>query len=301
MTRNISSSIVATGHSSIVPFRTGGTCSPLFCFPGAGGNVHIFQEMAAALPQGQSVYAIDMESLCDADERFTIEQLAPIYLDVIRTVQKSGPYYFCGYSFGGLLAYEMAMRLAAEGDGANLVALLDAANPAMLSNLSQTDAAQFHKTYLIDRLKKYGLNLMRGDIKAFTGRGLAFIVSRLGKCFTPAIKRGFRIAKRPLPKMVRSNDPLFLNAWLSYVPKRYAKSVVLFRVQDRGPEYDRDQSMGWDACATGGVQVHIVPGSHVDMMNMPSVRVIAEKLATYLDNGSNRNEGSKRVESVATF
>ena len=290
MTHNVLSPIAASGHSLIVPFRTAGAGSPLFCFPGAGGYVDIFREMVAVLPEGQPVYGIDMESLSDIEQRFTIEQLAPICLDLVRTIQSSGPYYFCGYSFGGLLAYEMAVQLIQQDDGANLVALLDASNPAMLSNLSKADAAQFHKTYLTDRLKKYALQLMRGDIKAFTERGSAFIVSRLGKLFTPAIKRGFRIAGRPLPRLIRSNDPVFLNAWRSYVPKRYAKSLVVFRVEDRGPEHDRDQSMGWDTCVTEGVQVHIVPGGHVDMMSMPSVRVIAEKLATYLDNGSNRKE-----------
>ena len=290
MTSTNSSPIVATGHSQIVPFRTVGDGSPLFCFPGAGGNVHIFEEMTAALPEGQPVYAIDMESLCDSEQEFSIEELAPLYLELVRSIQRSGPYYFCGYSFGGLVAYEMAMRLIDEGDSANLVGLLDAANPAMLSNLSQTDAVQFHKTYLVDRLKQYGLNLMQGDIKAFTGRGFAFIVARLGKFFTPAIKSGFRILKRPLPRVFRANDPVFQRAWRSYVPKRYSKSLVVFRVEDRGPEHDLDPSMGWDACVTGGVHIHIVPGGHVDMMSMPSVRVVAEKLATYLDNGSKRNE-----------
>lgn len=231
-----------------------------------------------------------MESLCDIKGDFSIEQLAPFYLDVIRGIQKTGPYYFCGYSFGGLLAYEIAIRLIGEGDRADLVALLDAANPAMLSNLSETEAAQFHKTYLIDRLKRYGVQLMRGDIKTFTKRGVAFIVTRVGRFIMPAIKNGLRIAKLPLPEMVRSNDPGFLRAWRAYVPKRYARSLVVFRVQDRGPEHDGDQSMGWDACVGGGVQVHTVPGGHVDMMSMPSVSVIAEKLSTYLDNGSHRKE-----------
>ena len=130
--------------------------------------------MTVALPEGQPVYAIDMESLCDTGQQFTIEQLAPFYLDIIRKIQRSGPYYFCGYSFGGLVAYEMAMRLIDEGDSADLVALLDAANPALLSNLSQTDAAQFHKTYLIDRLKKYALQLVRGDFKALRGTRVRF-------------------------------------------------------------------------------------------------------------------------------
>ena len=65
---------------------------------------------------------------------------------------------------------------------------------------------------------------------------------------------------------------------------------MFFRVQDHGPEYDRDPSMGWQAYVTGGVQVHIVPGTHLNIMKMPNVRFVAEKLAPYLDNGSNRIE-----------
>jgi thioesterase domain-containing protein len=286
MTYDIFGSVAATDHSHIVPFRTSGAGAPLFCFPGSGGNAYVFREMAAALPEGQPVYAIDMEWLCEAERDFTIEQLTVFYLDVIRKIQKSGPYYFCGYSFGGLVAYEMAMRLINEGDSANLVALLDAPNPALISNLSGTDSAQFRKIYLIDRLKQYGLQLARGDIKAFMGRGLAFVVSRAGRVFMPSIKLGFRILNRPLPGTLRANDPGFLKAWKTYTPRRYPKSLVCFRVQDRGPEYDRDPSMGWDACAMGGVQVHVVPGGHVDMMRMPSVRTVADNLAAYLDGGS---------------
>lgn len=277
-------------HPLIVALRTTGAGHPLFCLPGAGGNVYIFEEMVAALPEGQPVYAIDMESLGESGQEFTIEQLAPIYLEIVRSIQSKGPYYFCGYSFGGLVAYEMAQRLIDEGDSATLVGLLDATNPAMLLNLSQSDAAEFHKTYLLDRLKKYRDSLMRGDLKAFAGRGLAFIVARLGKLFTPALKVGFRMFNKPLPQTFRYNDPVFQRAWRAYVPKQYAKSLVVFRVDERGPEHDRDPSMGWDACVTNGVQVHVVPGGHVDMMRMPSVRVIAEKLATYLDNGSSRDE-----------
>jgi len=291
MTHPIFGTIAAKGHSHLVPFRTTGAGSPLFLFPGGGGSVATLREMAAALPEGQPVYAIDMEWLSEVQEEFTIEELAPFYLDVIRTIQKTGPYYFCGYSFGGLVAYEMAMRLIEEGDSAGLVAMLDSPNPAQLSNLSDTDAVQFRKTYLIDRIKKYAHYLTRGDMKAFAGNVLVFVVTHFGRYFMPAVKIGFRMAKRPLPLVFRANDPttVFLKAWRSYVPKPYAKTLVFFRVQDRGPEYDRDLTMGWEVCVMGGVQVHIVPGNHVDMMRLPNVRIVAEKLATYLDNGSNQN------------
>jgi thioesterase domain-containing protein len=285
MNRNPFGSTAATAQSHIVPIRTSGAGSPLFCFPGAGGNPYVFQEMVAALPEGQPVFAIDMEWLCDTEQYFTVEQHAAFCLDVVRKIQKHGPYYFCGYSFGGLLAYEMAMRLISESDSAKLVALLDTPNPALLSNLSWVYSTRFRWTYLTDRLRRYGLQLARGDIQAFMDRGLAFISSRARRFFMPAIKVGFRMANRPLPGRWRHNDPGFLKAWRSYIPKRYPENLVCFRVQDRGTEHDSDLSMGWDTYAMGGVEVHVVPGRHVDMMRMPYVRAVADKLTTYLDSG----------------
>jgi thioesterase domain-containing protein len=294
MTHNIFDSIAAEARSHVVSLRTGGAGSPLFCFPGGGGSVDKLREMVAVLPEGQPVYAIDMEWLSDVEEEFTIEQLAPFYIGVIREIQRSGPYYFCGYSFGALVAYEMAIRLLDEGDCANLVALLDSPNPALMSSLSETDAVQFRKTYVTDRLKKYRDLLIGGDMKAFADNVFVLIVTHFGRYFMPAVKIGFRMAKKPLPLIFRANDPttVFLKAWRSYVPGRYAKSLVFFRATERGPEHDLDPSMGWSSCVTGGVQIHTVPGNHVDMMSMPSVLVIAEKLATYLDNGSNRKESA---------
>ena len=100
----------------------------------------------------------------------------------------------------------------------------------------------------------------------------------------PWIKLGFRILNRPLPPHFRANDPGFLKAWRSFVPKPYPNSLVCFRTEERGPEHDLDPTMGWGASARGGVRVHVVPGGHVDMMRMPSVGTLADNLAIYLTN-----------------
>jgi thioesterase domain-containing protein len=267
------------------PLRTSGAGAPLFCFPGSGGDPDVFEALAAALPEGQPVYAIDMEWLCEARQDFTIEQLAVSHLDLVRGIQKQGPYYLCGYSFGGLVAYEMAKRLSDSGDSASLVALLDAPNPAQMTNLSAEDSRRFRRTYLLDRLKRYAVQLISGDLRTFTARARAFVISRGGRLFLPAIKASFRLMGKPLPRIMRANDPGFMKAWGAYVPPRYTKDVVCFRVADRGPEHDRDPTMCWDACALGAVHVHVIPASHVGMMAMPSVGIIAGKLATYLDSG----------------
>src|SRR5262249_3034906 len=51
--------------------------------------------------------------------------MAVEYLKEIKARQPDGPYYLCGYSFGGLVAFEMARRLRESGDDIGLLGLFD--------------------------------------------------------------------------------------------------------------------------------------------------------------------------------
>ena len=55
----------------------------------------------------------------------TVEAMAAEYLRAVKARQANGPYYLCGYSFGGLVAFEMARRLRESGDEVALVGLFD--------------------------------------------------------------------------------------------------------------------------------------------------------------------------------
>jgi thioesterase domain-containing protein len=41
--------------------------------------------------------------------------------------------------------------------------------------------------------------------------------------------------------------------------------------------------MGWSEWASGGVEVHVVPGNHANLMYEPHVEVLAEKLTACLN------------------
>ena len=56
------------------------------------------------------------------------EAIAALYIKEIRTVQPHGPYFLGGYSFGGVLALEMAQQLRSQGEKIALVAMFDANN-----------------------------------------------------------------------------------------------------------------------------------------------------------------------------
>jgi pimeloyl-ACP methyl ester carboxylesterase len=61
----------------------------------------------------------------------TVEAIAERYLADLRSAVPSGPVILCGYSFGGVVAYEMAQRLAAIGERPPLVIVIDSYAPSL--------------------------------------------------------------------------------------------------------------------------------------------------------------------------
>ena len=84
--------------------------------------------MVNCLPEDRPVYGIDFDKIYGTITQFTVEDLATSYLRIIRSNQEHGPYHFCVYSFGGIVAYEVATLLEKEGEEVALLAMLDASN-----------------------------------------------------------------------------------------------------------------------------------------------------------------------------
>ena len=60
----------------------------------------------------------------------SVEELARVQIDGIRSIQPHGPYRLAGYSFGGLLALEIAHQLRRAGEAIELLFLLDPSEPS---------------------------------------------------------------------------------------------------------------------------------------------------------------------------
>src|SRR4030095_9055074 len=54
-----------------------------------------------------------------------VEDMAAHYINELRSVQPTGPYFIGGRSLGGMIAFEMARQLRAQGHEIGLLALLD--------------------------------------------------------------------------------------------------------------------------------------------------------------------------------
>ncbi|MGO4431500.1 thioesterase domain-containing protein, partial [Streptomyces sp. MCAF7] len=53
----------------------------------------------------------------------TIPDMARSYVAAVKRIQPEGPYKISGYSFGGFVAFEMALQLRAQGEQADVLIL----------------------------------------------------------------------------------------------------------------------------------------------------------------------------------
>ncbi|RKG69792.1 non-ribosomal peptide synthetase, partial [Corallococcus exercitus] len=104
---------------------------PFFLVHPGGGNVLAYSELARRLGPSLPVYGLQSRGLDGRPVAESIEEMADLYIEALRTVQPHGPYQLGGWSLGGLVAYEMAQRLREAGEAVDLLALIDTHVPGL--------------------------------------------------------------------------------------------------------------------------------------------------------------------------
>ncbi len=114
------------GYMPLVPLKTGAGLPPVFFIHGVGGSVAGLFPTARRMTYPGEVIGIQARGLAGEEPpHASVEAMAAEYLKEIKLHQPYGPYYLCGYSFGGLVAFEMARRLSESGDEVAMVGLFD--------------------------------------------------------------------------------------------------------------------------------------------------------------------------------
>src|SRR4029450_11886300 len=100
----------------------------LYCVPWGSGSAALeYRRLTRYLPEDQPIFAFQLRGLDGRSPYlYSVEEMAKSYVDVLRAHQPRGPYYLCGASFGGVVAFEMGRRLVTEGEEVRFLGLLDA-------------------------------------------------------------------------------------------------------------------------------------------------------------------------------
>ncbi|HKZ74816.1 MAG TPA: alpha/beta fold hydrolase, partial [Steroidobacteraceae bacterium] len=116
----------APRYVPLVPLKAGAGAPPVFFIHGLGGNVVEILPAARRMAYAGAVIGIRARGLARGEvPHLSVEAMAADYLREIKAHQPSGPYCLCGYSFGGLVAFEIARRLSEAGEKVEFVGLFD--------------------------------------------------------------------------------------------------------------------------------------------------------------------------------
>jgi amino acid adenylation domain-containing protein len=256
-------------HSPLVRLQPAGTKRPFFCVHPAGGNVFCYVDLARHLGADQPLYGLQHPGLHGEQPAFTrLEEMAEHYIAALRTQQPEGPYLLGGWSMGGMVAFEMAQQLVAQGQEVALLALLD--TPARFSEAPPTDGD--HAALLSRFAQDLGVFLDTRHFARLTPEAqLAELLAQAKAAYVITGDVGLAQLRQHVQVFIHNVRTL-----RRYTPKAYPGHVTLLRA--RKYNVTQDHTLGWGALAAGGVVCHTVPGHHYTMVREPHVQALAQRL-----------------------
>ncbi len=274
---------------SLVEIQPSGSRPPLFCAHGIPGDVLWYGSLVPYMDTDQPIWGLESLGLDGIKQPLnTIEDMAAFYIKEMKSIQSEGPYYICGYSFGGSVAFEIARQLLVDGNKIGLLAIIDHASP-------KSDYYNYHISFAF--LKNFAQNLPYriGDILRLRPDEFAARIRRnfsvIQKTITGAYKNmdyneinveDLLDGSSKLPAHIQELIKINFKAIREYEPKHFDSVLTLLSARG-GPLFvSPDPKMGWEKF-TKEVAVRIIPGSHLALFKEPNIRGLASQLQQCLD------------------
>jgi surfactin family lipopeptide synthetase A len=277
-------------HPAVVPIQPLGSRPPLYWVRGGS----LFLPLAKRLGTDQPLLALHLP-VSDASRLpvpYKFEDIARALVARLREVQPEGPYYLAGLCVNGVIAYEMARQLVAQGQQVPFLALFDAQNPAYYEDYTHESHRQLAQRKLEYQLR----NLRRGGLSGVPG----FIHGRLAGARLRARVRYWRIYcglhLRVSEKRLQDLETIIHPTSFAYRPQSYPGRIVFFQSTDWPGGRYWDFYASWnDMCHT--LEVHKIPQGHETMFHEANVDLVANLLQNCLSKAG--TNGLEKVEQIS--
>ncbi|MDW3192242.1 MAG: amino acid adenylation domain-containing protein [Cytophagales bacterium] len=252
----------------------------LFFIHDGSGDLLGYLDLVSHLA-GCNCWGIRSGSLSDLSyEVSNVHEIASKYIDLIKSIQPQGPYHLAGWSFGGVIAHEMAYQLEAES--AEKVAQVFMFDTVLNENTQQVQGdllteIQSAITGFFDwdtdqLLKAKSFEELLMDFKKLTSLNNLDAVSVL----------------RTLPEGIRNMLPtednidienmlmyfktiaMFRRVMLSYRPKGKVDAPLLYvHAEDSNFDWNR-----WSSYYSNPVTGHIIEATHFSILKEPALTTL---------------------------
>jgi acetoacetyl-CoA synthetase len=275
------SSLLATPtlprFSPFVPLKAGRDKPPIIIAHGLGGRAS-FSQLAKHIGTSNPVYGIQAKGVDGLEEPLDrIEDMSEFYLDALTQLQPHGPYILIGYSFGGLVALEMAQQLIEHRENIALLMLVD---------------TYPHSSYLAPgkRLKLFARKVAGhiSDVRREPLRSLSRFTNVLQRRLPTAKSQDTHSVARGISSLslvrttarVKESD---LVAMRYYQPRYYRGKITYVR-PETNPYLPADPASIWKKLAAE-FEIETVPGDHLGMIGT-HFESLAAVLTRHVENAS---------------
>ncbi|GAA3955139.1 type I polyketide synthase [Actinomadura viridis] len=257
---------------TVRPLKPSGGRPPIFIAHPAGGTTACYRQLTALLSADQPVYGL--ERFQDAP---SVEERAARYAERLQEARPDGAFRLGGWSFGGVLAYETARRLAAAGREVELVVLFDAGLPLPVENESDSLARRFAAfADYINETYGLGVDLTYEELAGLDEEAQFALVMERAEALADHIPPAALTHQLTSHQDTRSLE--------AYRPGPYDGPVLLYRAPEETPwsvkdaRYVLDGTNGFGGLCSA-LEVVTVPGTHhLNLLDPPGVEFMAAHL-----------------------
>ncbi|WP_301127906.1 non-ribosomal peptide synthetase, partial [Streptomyces cacaoi] len=277
---------------------TQGPGEPLFCVHPGGGVGWSYRALGTVLKRP----VVGIQQTTGTDERpGSVREMAEHYADLVQSVQREGPYDLLGWSFGGLVAHQVAVALERRGARVRRLVLLDAAiaGPGVdRSAEEEFDEADVLR-YFVSRQAEQPEQAERaeqaeqarqpepgeqtgqageagetGQAGQVAGDG---IVERVGS----RVATGAVVPPAWLIRHVVHNLRFNTRLWHGHTPEVFSGDAVVFKAA--ATRMDAGYSDDWTPFVAGSVEEHTVDCAHNDILSPAVLDTYGDRLKAAMD------------------
>lgn len=256
--------------------------APLFCIPGAGGNITSFIALAVAMGSQWPLHGLQPRGLEHGQvPHASVQAAATCYVQALLKQCPDGHCHLLGHSFGGWVAFEMAIQLRSTGRSPLSITLVDTQAPTCgaAPEVTRIDVLM-SLVELIELGLPRSMNLSHAQF------------ARLGCAQQLALLHERMVAENVMPARSTPGDlscmlqTLSMNLRTAYTPTSVSMEpvhLVLATDTRLAAQASVAQQLtitnGWHRWAPN-LRSWLGPGNHLTILRLPHVEALANRIRT---------------------
>ncbi|KAG2358793.1 atromentin synthetase [Suillus spraguei] len=259
-------------YDPIVPLQLTGNKTPIFFVHPGVGEVLIFVNLAKYFQNERPFYALRARGFEPGHPFFTsMDEMVSCYAAAVKRTQPTGPYAIAGYSYGGVVAFEVAKRLEAMGDEVKFTGLINIP-PHIADRMHEIDwtGGMLNLSYFLGLVSKHDANDLAPALRPMTRKEQLEVVWKLSP---PERLVELQLTPEKLDHWVDIAGSL-IECGKDYNPSGSVSAVdVFYAIPLRGSKSDwlNNQLKPWSGFSRGEPSYTDVPGQHYTLMDFDHV------------------------------